>query len=160
MSQLLKQIVLTVLAFLLASFCGADASPKNIVAFQIYQGNESLPPQYQHVQIIRGKIGKDNVAINYSRRDADKKVERNITLSGKDYEDCLKTVKATSLKHTTPAPGAPNGGSTNGFDITLTGPEKKSDSGEPSNPDDWAKLKGRIESLVNEAPEAGEPKSK
>lgn len=37
-----------------------------VVEFQLYSGNESLPPAYQRILTIRGKINQDYVTINYS----------------------------------------------------------------------------------------------
>ncbi|MBY0551736.1 MAG: hypothetical protein K2W95_30915 [Candidatus Obscuribacterales bacterium] len=148
MFQQNKQLSLTTLAFLLSGLSGAFASPSNIVGFQLYEGNESLPPQYQHVKIIKGTIKKGTITITYSRRVADKNIEHKLKLTGNDYATCLKTVRATSLKSIILAPGAPAGGST-GFDITLIQPAGKSESGEPSNAADWVHLKGLIESRIS-----------
>lgn len=158
MRKLSKQVALPTLAILLSGLCGAYAGPSNVVGFQIYEGNESLPPQYQHVKIIKGTIEKDSITINYSRRAADKKIEHKLKLSGKDYADCLKTVRATSLKQIVLAPGAPAGGSA-GFDITLIQPAGKSVNGVPSNPTEWAQLKDRIDAMVSKIADDA-PKSK
>lgn len=145
-----KRVTILSIALLTCGLLPATAEDaKKAIGFQIYQGNESLPPQYQHIQIIRGEVQNGVMNVNFSRRDGEKKVEKQIVLKDKDYSDCLNAMKNTKfIELPPPAPGASSGGSSCGFDLTLLFPNKKSEYGEPANPGDWTKVRSRVEALA------------
>jgi hypothetical protein len=111
------------------------------VEFQLYSGNESLPPPYQHVLIIRGKINGDNLAITYSSRDKDGEVKRQVTFEGDKYRKYVEMVRNTRIKVIS-ASERPSGGGA--FDVTLIDGKGKSVMGDPSNPNEWAQFEGDV----------------
>jgi hypothetical protein len=144
MKILLSILILTFSLITLA--CGGAKTPGTAkigapVEFQLYSGNESLPPPYQHVLIIRGKINGDNLAITYSSRDKDGEVKRQVTFEGDKYRKYVGMVRNTRIKVVS-ASERPSGGGA--FDVTLIDGQGKSVMGEPSNPNEWAQFEGDV----------------
>jgi hypothetical protein len=111
------------------------------VEFQLYSGNESLAPPYQHILIIRGKINGDNIAITYSSRDKDGEVKRQVTFEGDKYRKYVEMVRNTRIKVVSPSEKSVGGGA---FDVTLIDGKGKSVMGDPSNPNEWAQFEGDV----------------
>lgn len=104
------------------------------VEFQLYSGNESLPPEYQTVLIIRGKIEPDKILVNYKLRDKGAKTERDLTLEGEDYQKYVAMVRRTNLEKKEFRAG---GGA---FDVTLIDKGGKHEMGAPTNGDEWSEF--------------------
>ena len=136
------KLQLTLAATLLASLCLAcagltGASVGKAVEFQLYSSNESLPPQYQRVTNIRGRINSSNVFVTYSFRDKDGQAARTLTLEGEQYRRCVEMVARTRIKVVPPSE-RPDGAAS--FDVTLVDADGKNVMGEPSNRDEWAQF--------------------
>lgn len=137
-----------IVVFLISGFTAAHAAPeKKIVEFQIYDGNETLPPQYQKVKTIRGKIGADSISVQYKRREGGKKVEKELSVKGDLFKRCLKVIGRTKLQTSAPAMGAGS------FDVTLIDDKGKNENGVPSNDGDWRLIQFDIDELADKSPQ-------
>lgn len=134
----MKTILMLILtATTLGSLIRAADAP---VAFQLYSGNESLPPQFQRIQIIRGRIGPKSIKVHYSFRDKDGLTEHDVELVDAKFRECLVMIQKTKLIKAEAKTGATS------FDVTLTGDTGKSEMGDPSNKGDWAEFAEQIAS--------------
>jgi hypothetical protein len=113
---------------------GGDESAGRPVAFQLYSGNETLPPPHQRVLTIRGRINASDVAVAYSFRDKSGVVERGLKLEGDDYRRCVEVVRNTRIREQDAAGMRMGAGS---FNVTLTYEGGKSAAGVPTNRGEW-----------------------
>lgn len=121
---------------LFAASCGRLGE---IREFQLYDGNESLPPPYQRILIIRGRIEPDKIAVSYSYcQSAEKLPPESLELTGEDRAKCLRMIENTSLRTNLPISA---GGA---FDVTLIDESGKNKMGAPSNAADWQQFAAEI----------------
>lgn len=153
----MQAVVLALALTLTMVSCGKSSDPNKtsgagaeelgrIVEFQLYSGNESLPPPAQQILIIRGKINDDVALISYSYRDKDGRLERELKLEGDKFQRLLEIVRNTRIREK--GKGAqPAGGAA--FDVTLKDDRGRSVTGLPSNRKEWEQLAGQIKEEVN-----------
>jgi hypothetical protein len=122
------------------------------VEFQLYSGNESLPPPYQQLLTIRGKIDASDIAVNYTYRDKNGVVKRELKLEGDDYRRYVEMVRQTRVRQEPMAERRVGGGA---FDVTLIDAEGKRVTGIPSNRSDWEQF---AEAVTEAAKEPTGPK--
>jgi len=107
--------------------------------FQLYDGNETLPPEHQRVEIIRGAINNNKIDIHFSKQVGQNKKEGDLTLTGKEFDKYSQMIRSTSLKGFQPLMGADS------FDVTFYYADGQSTNGEPSNPAAWREFESFIE---------------
>lgn len=120
----------------------AGCSSKRLTEFQLYDGNETLPPEDQRVETIRGAISGNKIDIHFSRQKGQAKSEGNIVISGAQYETYSKMIGSTKLKGFQPLMGGDS------FDVTLYYSDGKSVNGEPSNIEEWRQFESFIEQEI------------
>ena len=113
------------------------------VGFQYYLTNGSVPPQYQRVTIIQGKINPESITISYEYKIGEKTTRQNFELKGGEYKKCLEMIQNTKLTK--------NGSMIKGADsisVTLSGKNDEDKMGDPSNLGEWTKFLTEIEQKV------------
>jgi hypothetical protein len=101
------------------------------VAFQLYSGNESLPPPAQDVLIIDGRISAEAVELEILTSDGQNKSRRGATLHGEERQRVLEMVRRTRVTRPEFSEGS------EAFHVTLTGARGKRVMGDPTNPEEW-----------------------
>ena len=113
------------------------------VEFEIWSDNGSLPPPYQHEQVIRGKINPNSVIINFRDRKGENEVKRTFELTGEDYKRCVEIIRNTDLEKKVFSAGGSS------FDVTLIDRAGKNQMGVPSNRGEWAEFARKIEQMAD-----------
>lgn len=125
----IRTVIVTAPVLIFAA-CGNGLG--EIREFQYYSGNESLPPPYQRVLIVRGVVNPPGVTVLYSNREGENKTEETFELTGEEYEKCVGMLANTSLRDAgNPAAGA------SVVDVTLKDVNGKKATGKASNADEW-----------------------
>lgn len=114
-----------------------------IKEFQLWSGNTSLPPQYQRLVVIKGKIEPQKIIIEYSNRKGREETKKQFELTGADYEKYVQMVRNTALEKEEARSG---GGE---FDVTLSDATGKNKMGSPSNGKDWGQFEIEMEKKAN-----------
>jgi hypothetical protein len=155
----LPYLLLSVAVAVCLSGCGSSSGYQtltNPVEFQLYDGNPSLPPQYQRILEITGKVRVDNVEITYRLNDKGQQIETMFKLEGNDYRDCETLINSTTIEKISNKT-RPVGGSV--FDVRLVDDKGKAVGGTPINRAEWEGFKGKLEERAKQA-EAVSPKEK
>src|SRR5512133_3930153 len=113
-AKVLQSTCPPLLALLLAA---CSSSIGEVREFQLYDGNESLPPPAQRAIVIRGRIDSGTIILEYSRKQSSGELKQTLRIVGDDYRRALDLLQETSVHEITPGE-RPAGGQS--FDVTLT----------------------------------------